>query len=132
LLGELDGNGRVVLCDMEAGLGTLSRVLPGQLDVVLVVAEPTVKGIDVARRAAQIGANRAHTIVVANRIRDDADLEAIRGALGEHEMIAVLEEPAITQADRDGLAPIDVDDSAPGVRALSGLAERLAAYRSQA
>jgi len=43
LLGELELNGRVVLCDMEAGLGTVSRILPGQLDVVVVVAEPTAK-----------------------------------------------------------------------------------------
>jgi CO dehydrogenase nickel-insertion accessory protein CooC1 len=114
---------------MEAGLGTVSRILPGQLDVVVVVAEPTAKGIDIARRAAQIGANRAHLIVVANRLRDEADLASVRTALAEHELVAVPEEPAILRADRDGLAPIDVDAKAPGVRAIVGLAERLAAYR---
>jgi CO dehydrogenase maturation factor len=130
LLGELEVDGRVVLCDMEAGLGTVSRIQPGQLDVVVVVAEPTVKGIDVACRAAQIGANRAEVIVAANRLRDDTDLEAVRKALSKHELIAVPEEPAILQADREGLAPIDVDAEAPGVKAIIGLAERLAAYRS--
>jgi CO dehydrogenase maturation factor len=115
---------------MEAGLGTVSRILPGQLDVVLVVAEPTAKGIDVACRAAQIGASRAHVIVVANRVKENGDLEAIRAALGEHELLTVPEEPAIREADRQGLAPIDVDADAPGVRAIIGLAERLAAYRS--
>ncbi len=130
MLGELEGDGRLVLCDMEAGLGTVSRILPGQLDVVLVVAEPTAKGIDVARRAAQIGASRARVIVVANRVRDDADRAAIASVLGEHEVIAVPEEPVIVRADRDGLAPIDVDPDAPGVKALLGLAERLVAYPS--
>jgi CO dehydrogenase maturation factor len=130
LLAELEVDGRVVLCDMEAGLGTVSRIQPGQLDVVVVVAEPTAKGIDVARRAAQIGANRAHVIVVANRLRDEADLESIRSALGMYELVTVPEEPAILQADRDGLAPIDFDAEAPGVKAIIGLAERLAAYRS--
>src|SRR5438046_9415498 len=112
---------------MEAGLGTVSRILPGQLDVVGVVAEPTVKGVAVAWRAAQIGANRARGIVVANRVSGESDLEAIGAALGEHQLVIVPEEPAILEADRRGLAPIDVDVEAPGVKALIGLAERLAA-----
>ena len=34
---------------MEAGVGTLLRLQPGQADVVLVVAEPSAKAIEVAR-----------------------------------------------------------------------------------
>lgn len=113
---------------MEAGLGTVSRIKPGQLDVVIVVAEPSAKGVDVARRAAQIAAERARVIVVANRIREMADLDVIRAALAQHELVAVPEEPAIEQADREGLAPIDVDPDSPGVMAIAGLAERLTAY----
>jgi CO dehydrogenase nickel-insertion accessory protein CooC1 len=114
---------------MEAGLATVTRVQPGQIDVVVVVAEPSLKGIDVARRAALIGASRARVVVVANRVREQADLEAIQAALGEHELIVVPEDSVIARADRDGLAPIDIDPEAPGVRALIGLAERLADYR---
>jgi len=113
---------------MEAGLGTVSRLAPGQVDVVVVVAEPSFKGIDVARRAAQIAAARARVLVVANRIREPADLDAITGGLDEHAVVAVPEEPAIARADRDGLAPIDVDPEAPGVLALVGLAEQLLTY----
>jgi hypothetical protein len=69
-------------------------------------------------------------IVVANRLQDDVDLESIRTVLGQYELVAVPEEPAILQADREGLAPIDVDADAPGVKAIIGLAERLAAYGS--
>ena len=126
LLGELESNGRIVLCDMEAGLGTVARVQPGQLDFLVVVAEPSAKGIDVARRAAQIGASRTRVIVIANRIREPADLEAIQAALGEHEYIVVPEDPVIARADRDGVAPIDLDPDSPGVKALIGLAEQFA------
>jgi CO dehydrogenase maturation factor len=127
LLAELEGDGRLVLCDMEAGLGTVFRLEPGQLDVLVVVAEPSVKGIDVARRAAQIGARRARVIVVANRVREQADLDAIQAALEGHELVTVPEEPVIELADREGVAPIDLDPDAPGVRALAGLADRIAA-----
>jgi CO dehydrogenase maturation factor len=127
LLGELERDGSFVLCDMEAGLGTVSRLQPGQLDLVLVVAEPSAKGIDVARRAAQIAAARAAVIVVANRLREQADLEGVEAGLGEHELVTVPEEPAILRADRDGLAPIDLDPEAPGIKALTELAQRLRA-----
>lgn len=128
MLGELETNGRLVLCDMEAGLGTVSRIQAGQIDVVVVVAEPSAKGIDVARRAAQIGASRARVVVVANRVREQADLDAMQSALGEYELIVVPDESAIARADRDGLAPIDVDPDAPGVTALIGLADHLVQY----
>jgi CO dehydrogenase maturation factor len=129
LLGELEGDSGFVICDMEAGLGTISRVRPGQLDVVLVVAEPTAKGIDVARRAAQIAGSRARVIVVANRIAGEADLDAVREALGSHELVPIPEEPVIAKADQDGIAPIDADPEAPGVLALRRLADELAAAR---
>ncbi|MDQ6774964.1 MAG: hypothetical protein M3071_01820 [Actinomycetota bacterium] len=112
---------------MEAGLGTVVRVEPDQIDILLVVAEPSAKGIDVARRAASIGASRARVIVIANRIREPADLDAIQTALGEHEYIVVPEDPVIARADRDGLAPIDLDPESPGVAAIIALAGELSA-----
>ena len=122
----------MVVFDMEAGVGTLLRLAPGQADLVLVVAEPSAKSIEVARRAAEIAAERAAVIVVANRVRDEADLERIRAALGDHELVVVPEEPAIARADQDGTAPIDVDPDAPGVRALRDLADRLATRAADA
>lgn len=119
-----------MLCDMEAGAGTLLRLEPGQVDVVLVVAEPTVKSIEAARRLAEVASTRSRVLVVANRVRSAEDERAIRDALGTLELVVVPDEPAIERADRDGLAPIDVAPDAPGVRALRALAarvERLAA-----
>jgi CO dehydrogenase maturation factor len=127
LLGELEDNDRLVLCDMEAGLGTVSRLNPDQLDLVIVIAEPSAKGVDVARRAAHIAASRARVLVIANRIREQGDLDAITAELGEHELVAVPAEPAIARADRDGLAPIDVAPEAPGVRAMVELSARILA-----
>ncbi len=110
---------------MEAGAGTLLRLEHGQVDVVLVVAEPTAKSIEAAGRLAEIAAARTRVIVVANRVRSDADLVAVRSALRTYELAAVPEEPVIERADRDGVAPIDADPQAPGVRALVELAARL-------
>jgi CO dehydrogenase nickel-insertion accessory protein CooC1 len=134
LLGELEGEGQIVVGDLEAGLGTMTRLQAGQADTVIVVAQPTAKALEVARRAIAIAAERvAQIIVIANRVRDDEDLAVIRAALGEHhELYVVPDDPAIAQADRDGLAPIDVAADAPGVRALVDLAAQLARRNSAA
>ena len=124
LFGRIEDVDRIVVCDMEAGVGPIVR--GGKGDVVIVVAEPSVKSIDVARRAAgAASAEGCEVIVVANRVRDDADADAIRSHFDGHEVVVVPEDPAIAQADEEGRAPIDLDPEAPGVRALLGLAERV-------
>ena len=45
-------------------------------------------------------------------------------------LAVVPEDETITRAEREGRAPIDVDPGAPAVRALHGLAGRLADYSS--
>ncbi len=128
MLGELESDDQIVIGDLEAGVGTVLRLQDGQADVVVVVAQPTAKSIEVARRAIQVATRRDHrVVVVANRVRDDADLDEIRAVVGdEQELVVVPDDPAIAEADRDGRAPIDVDSTAPGVRAIVALADRLA------
>ena len=117
----------MVLGDLEAGTGTLLRLKPGAVDVVLVVAQPTAKAVDIAGRAVRIAASRgAQVLVVANRVRDDAEPARVQAAVGDHEVVAVPDDPAILRADQEGLAPIDLDPDGPGVRAMLDLAERLA------
>jgi CO dehydrogenase maturation factor len=126
LLGEIGGDGRIVLGDLEAGVGVMSRMESGSLDLALVVANPTPKSIEVARRAAQAAVERGiRVVVVANRVQTEEDLEAIRSVLGEHEIAVVPEDPAIAQADAEGVAPIDLDESSPGVRAMVDIAHRV-------
>jgi len=52
--------------------------------------------------------------------------DAIREALGHHEILVVPEDDAIRHADEQGLAPLDGPRDTPGILALLGLGERLA------
>lgn len=127
ILRELEHEYRVVICDLEAGIGTLTRMAPGNADVIVVVANPTAKALEVARRAAEIADDLAEVVVLANRVRNDDDLKAITDVLGdERELIVIPEDPIIAAADRDGTAPIDLDPDSPGVAAIIRLADRLA------
>ena len=132
LLGELEGYREAVVFDMEAGVGTLLRMEKGDVDVVLVVANPSAKSIEVARRAVDIAAPLARVVVVANRVSESSDVEAVRAAIPGLDLAVVPDDPAIARADRDGRAPIDVDPDAPAVRALRELGERLAAMVAEA
>jgi CO dehydrogenase maturation factor len=128
MLRDLDENGRTVLGDLEAGVGVLSRMEVGSLDLVLVVTNSTPKSIEVARRAIETAlARESRVVVVANRVRDADDLAEIADVLGEHELIVIPEDPVIAQADAEGRAPIDLDGDTPGVRALVALGRALAA-----
>ncbi len=102
------------------------------VDTVLVVVESSTKSIEAGRRAAEIAGKVGRVIVVANRVGDEAEFEAIRAALGEHEYVNVPDDPAIRRADKDGVAPIDSAPESPGVTAIGALAEKLSSSRSPA
>jgi CO dehydrogenase maturation factor len=127
LLGPLDQTGQAVVADLEAGIGTLTRLDDEGVDAVCVVVEPTIKSIEVGVRAADLIDERGlgKVVVVANRVRDD-DLGQVRAAFGDRELVAVPDDPLVASAERRGLAPLDTDPEAPAVAALVALADRLA------
>ena len=81
MLGQLARPDRVVLADFEAGLGTVLR-LDAPVDVVVIVVEPTVKSLEVGRRAAEtvLEARLGRIVVTANRVRDETDAQRVRAA----------------------------------------------------
>ena len=127
---------RVLIADMEAGLGTIGRMAEGSLDVAILVTEPTPKAIEVVRRAAEMIVDRkiaTRTVILANKVRDETDVErvssvmlAVKGLDGV-EVIVVPEDMDVLAADAQGVSPIDLAPASPAVEALAGVAERLAA-----
>lgn len=116
-----------MIADFEAGIGTLTRMGDGGVDVVLVVVEPTPKSLEVGRRAAGLVRERAlgRLVIVANRVRGDGDLEMVLAAFPDDEVVPVPDDLRIVEADRLGVAPLDLAPDAPAVRALVALAGSL-------
>jgi CO dehydrogenase maturation factor len=134
--GAMPGLGRrVLIADMEAGLGTIGRMREGSLDVAILVTEPTPKAIEVVRRAAEMIIEHkiaTRTLILANKARDDADAErvssvmrAVKGLDGV-EVFVVPECMDVLAADAQGVSPIDLAPASPAVEALAGVAQRLA------
>lgn len=114
-----------MIADMEAGLGTLTRMAENSLDRALLVANPALKSIEVVRRAMEIITERKitpNTLVIANRVRTQSDLDEVRSALNGAEMVVVPEDPEIRRADIEGQAPIDIEPESPAVKVLLYLA----------
>lgn len=128
MFGDLDAAGKMVVADLEAGVNDLVWAYPKAEDTVLIVTEPYVKSLEVARRAAKVARELEvrRVLVVANRVEDSGDLESVRNALPGLEVVEVPEDPEVTRADRQGVAPIDAAPGSPAVRAVGELAERLA------
>jgi len=127
LLGSVQFGDAAVIADLEAGIGTLTRLGERGVDAVCVVVEPTPKSIEVGARAAALAREKAlgEVTVVANRVRDDGDVALVQQAFPGLPVVPVPDDPAIVEAERHGVAPLDSAPDAPAVRALADLAERL-------
>lgn len=128
MLGRIPLEDTTVVADLEAGIGTLTRLEESSVDAAVIVVEATPKSIEVGQRAAEVAASRkvGRVIVVANRVRSDDDRQTITDAFPDHEVLAVPDDPAIVDADREGVAPLDRDPSSPAISSLADVARALA------
>lgn len=114
-----------MVADLEAGIGTLTRLAEAAVDVTVIVVEPTPRSIDVALRAVTVAReqDQGRLVVVANKVVDSDDRARIREALGELPIIEVPIDSAVDEADRLGISPLDHAPGCPAVAALEQLAD---------
>ena len=119
----------IVIADMEAGIGILTRMEEASFDLGIIVTDSSVKAIEVARRACDLTAERklGRVVFVANKVRDSTDIELIRAGLTLQaaDLLVVPADEAVMRADRDGLSPIDTDPTSPAITAISSFAATL-------
>ena len=116
-----------IVADLEAGIGTLTRLEPEAVDATIVVVEPTLRSIDVARRAVAVADEKrqGRVVVVANKVGDEHDRARIFEAFSGRVVAVIPADPAIDQADRLGLSPVDHEPSSSAVTALESLVDLL-------
>ena len=116
-----------IVADLEAGIGTLTRLEPEAVDATIVVVEPTLRSIDVARRAVAVADEKrqGRVVVVANKVVDEHDRARIFEAFSGRVVAVIPADPAIDQADRLGLSPVDHEPSSSAVTALESLVDLL-------
>ncbi|MEO7522286.1 MAG: AAA family ATPase [Gemmatimonas sp.] len=121
---------RHVIVDMEAGLEHLSRGTGRHVSRIVAVLEPYYRSMETARNVASLARDLGITdvVVVANKVRDDGDRDAITEFCEAHDMRLVGEVPfdgELASVERRGGAPIDDAPDSPAVRAIRNLADSL-------
>ncbi len=122
-----EGAEEVCILDTEASPEHLSRGTARYADGLLAVVEPWFKSLETGRRmtalARDLGLERV--ALVANKIRDERELEAVREFAGKHalEVAGVVPfDERLPDAERAGKAPLDFAPDAPAVAAIDELA----------
>jgi CO dehydrogenase maturation factor len=131
LLGELsDADEDVTILDTEASPEHLRRGTAKYADVLVAVVEPYYKSLETGRRMAalarELGIDRV--VIVANKIRDDRELEAVREFAESNDLEVVGALPfddGMQAAERAGVSPLDHDPEMPFVKAVDEITDGL-------
>jgi len=115
---------------MEAGLEHLSRGTGKHLSRFVAVLEPYYRSMETVRRIATLATELGipDVIVLANKVRDDADRRAIAEFCAGHDLRLVGEipfDPGLAEAERSGAPPIEHRPEGPAVAAIRELAGSL-------
>ena len=121
---------RHVVVDMEAGLEHLSRGTGRHVGRIVAVLEPYYRSMETARNVVLLATELGvpDIVVVANKVRDEADRTAIAEFCRAHRMRLVGEvpyDPALAEVERNGQAPIDAAAGSPAVVAIERLSVML-------
>lgn len=123
-----------IVVDMEAGLEHLSRGTGKHVSRFLAVVEPYYRSMETARRvtelAGELGASGVGAVL--NKVRNDADRDAVSAFCAAHGMTVVGEipyDPTLADAERAGQPPLDFAAGAPSVAAIRRLADDLIAAK---
>lgn len=130
---RMAGNYDYVVIDNEAGMEHLSRRTTRDVDVLLIVSDPTVRGISVAGRMKELLAElktRVHTVAfVVNMAPDSAELpEALQQAVNATglPLVGVIpRDPLVAEFDSTGRPLVQLPADAPVSRAVARLAANL-------
>lgn len=128
MLSSVPESDTVIVADLEAGIGTLTRLPEGSVDSTLVIVEPTPRSIDVGQRAVLVATerNQGQIMVVANKVANEEDEARVRSAFDQYDVLTIPDDPVVVAADRRGESPIDVDPDAPAIAAIGYVAKRIA------
>jgi CO dehydrogenase maturation factor len=119
----------VCILDTEASPEHLSRGTASYADVMLAVVEPYFKSLETGRRMAALANDLGleRVALVANKIRDDRELEAVRTFAARHDLEIAGTIPfdeTFALAERAGVAPLDFDPDSPAIGPIGELASR--------
>ncbi|MGH9152041.1 MAG: ArsA-related P-loop ATPase [Acidimicrobiales bacterium] len=121
VVGDLPGGTRQAF----SGWGDYART-------VLVVVEPSAKSLLTARRLSRLALDRDHPrriVAVANKVREDGDVDLIARRTGLDVVGAIPWDEALAEAEQKMAAPIDMAPDSAAVQAVESLLDQMSEER---
>ena len=120
----------VCILDTEASPEHLARGTARYADAMYAVVEPYYKSLETGRRMAALAVDLGleRVALIANKIRDERELEAVRefAGAGDLDVAGVVPyDEQLPEAERAGRAPLDFAPDARAVAAIGHLAREL-------
>ena len=120
----------VCILDTEASPEHLSRGTAQYAETMLIVVEPYYKSLETGRRMASLGNDLglAHVALIANKVRDERESQAVREFANRHEIPLagfVPFDESFLESERAQQAPLDFAPAAPAVSAIAEIGRQL-------
>ncbi len=130
-LEKLIDNYAYIVIDNEAGMEHLSRLTTKNIDILLVVSDPSRRGLQAASRIVELSdalpLNIGRKIVMVNRTKDGQE-ESIQTILNDYglEMVGMVpEDPQVEEFDFQGKPTIDLGKESKAMQAAYGIFEKI-------
>jgi len=116
----------VIIVDFEAGIEHLGRGTAKGIDLMLVVAEPSQKSLDLCKKIIDLSKKLGviNVFLVANKISEESQKEVITQKIKNWEVPlyhSVPFDPEIGKADLNGESPIDFSPNSNGIQSIKNL-----------
>jgi CO dehydrogenase maturation factor len=114
----------IVIMDMEAGIEHLGRATAKNVDVMLVVLEPSLKAVETAKRIKKLSGDLGLKSIFAVLNKSRGEEEKIKEILGDIPLIGSIPyDEKIIESDITGAPPFEISEDL--VRSVKGIKERL-------
>lgn len=122
-----------VVIDCEAGLEHLSRRTAGDIDVLILLSDPSIRSLDTAARVCELtsalGTRIGQTIFALTRVEGGIpqSVLAAAAARGLPVPLAIPSDPEVSRLDAAGLPLTDVPPNSPALKAVAALLQHAGA-----
>ena len=131
-LDKLLDNYRFTVIDNEAGMEHISRLTTDNVEVLLVVSDPTHRGVQAASRIVdlteQLGLSIQRRMLIVNQAKDgqEAMIREMVARFGLELAGIVPEDPLVREFDLEGKPTVDLADNSPALNAAYRIFDRIA------